>query len=105
MTRAAWLVEVARLNRITPLAATDLRPLIEAVRIDERAKAHVHATGTSTGDGPCCECCYATTQGADAIAEERAEYAKRAGIFTSGYEEGYLDALDIAEQIARRGTR
>lgn len=44
-------------------------------------------------------------QGADAIAEERAEYAQQAGIFTSGYEEGYLDALDIAEQIARRGTR
>lgn len=32
--------------------------LIARVRADERAKAHVHATGTSSGDGPCCECCY-----------------------------------------------
>jgi hypothetical protein len=31
---------------------------LAAARTDERAKAHVHATGTSTGDGPCCECCY-----------------------------------------------
>lgn len=31
---------------------------VARIRADERAKAHVHATGTSTGDGPCCECCY-----------------------------------------------
>lgn len=38
MSLPAWQVEVARLTRITPLAAVDLQPLIEAVRADERER-------------------------------------------------------------------
>jgi hypothetical protein len=79
--------------------------LIARVRAVERANAHVHSTGTSSGDGPCCQCCYdshdlraALTDLRESIARDiEARYSALNGdIGPTSFDEGLWEAVRIA---------